>query len=178
MTFEKFKRMLVGCPLETHREKHERLIIPLALAVFASDALSSTAYATEEILKAFIEEGMKDIGNLLSIPVSLAIVLLIIIVVTSYRQVIRAYPQGGGAYIVAKECLGPISSQIAGSALLIDYILTVAVSICAGIEALTSTGYVDKEYATPIALFCLIIIMFINLRGVRESGKFLAFPAY
>lgn len=182
--YERIKRTLVGCPLESQRERHERLNIPLALAVFASDALSSTAYATEEILVAFVLSGYALQANSLSIPVAFAIMLLMTIVVISYRQVIRAYPTGGGAYIVAKECLGEKQSLIAAAALLIDYILTVAVSISAGVAAITSyqnddgSFLIDKAASVPIALIFLCFMILINLRGVRESGKVLAIPAY
>jgi amino acid transporter len=182
--YDRIKRVLVGSPLETHRERHERLNIPLALAVFASDALSSTAYATEEILVALVLSGMMLQANAISLPVALAIVALMIIVVISYRQVIRAYPDGGGAYVVSKENLGQFASLIAGSALLIDYVLTVAVSIAAGVAAITSfqledgSFLVPKEWSVEIALLFLLMMIIINLRGVRESGKLLAFPAY
>lgn len=178
MTFERLKRRLLGTPLASHREKHERLNIPLALAVFASDALSSTAYATEEILIALVGSGFLLQANLLSLPVAVGIVLLLTIVVISYRQVIRGYPQGGGAYKVAQDCLGMNASLVAASALLIDYILTVAVSITAGVAALTSTGYVPQSYSVLLSIGFVIIMTYVNLRGVRESGKVLAFPAY
>ncbi len=174
----KLKRLILGDPLASHREKHERLGVPLALAVFAADALSSTAYATEEILIALCASSFAAGANPLSIPVSLAIGVLMALVVISYRQVIWAYPQGGGTYEVSKERLGTLASQIAGAALLIDYVLTVAVSISAGVAALTSTGWVPIDYKVPVALFFLLFIMFLNLRGVRESGKAIAVPAY
>jgi amino acid transporter len=184
VVLEKIKRLLVGNPLESKRERHERLPIPLALAVFASDALSSTAYATEEILLALILSGFALQANALSLPVAIAILLLITVVVISYRQVIRAYPEGGGAYIVSRENLGELASLIAGGALLIDYVLTVAVSLSGGVAAITSfrmadnTSLVSQEYSVPLALLFLIIMILVNLRGVRESGKVLAVPAY
>lgn len=178
MVYDKIKRVLVGCPLETKRERHERLNIPLALAVFASDALSSTAYATEEILVALVASALAAQANLLSLPVAGAIVLLMFIVVMSYRQVIRAYPQGGGAYIVAKESLGTSASLVVGAALTIDYVLTVAVSVSAGIAAIISTGLISPRVKVPLAVLFVIVMTLINLRGVKESGKVIAFPAY
>jgi amino acid transporter len=176
--YAKFKRLLFGQPLPSHVEHHERLGIPLALAVFASDALSSTAYATEEILIALVGTAFATYANILSLPVAAAICLLIITVVISYRQVIRAFPEGGGTYLVAKENLGIVASLTAGAALLLDYVLTVAVSISAGVAALTSTRLVPHESTVGLALFLVAFIMLINLRGVRESGKVIAFPAY
>lgn len=176
--YAKLKRILFGSPLATHEEQYERLPIPLALAVFASDALSSTAYATEEILIALAASVYAVQANLLSLPVAVAIALLMATVVVSYRQVIRAYPQGGGTYLVSREHLGTIACLTAGSALLLDYVLTVAVSISAGVAAITSTGLVPHEAKVSLALFLVGFITFINLRGVRESGKTVAIPAY
>ena len=176
--FGKVKRFLLGDPLASHLEKHERLTIPVALAVFASDALSSTAYASEEILIAFMGTQYHLFSNLLSLPVALAIGLLMATVVLSYRQVIRAYPEGGGTYEVSKEKLGLRASQVAGAALLIDYVLTVAVSISAGVAAITSTGLVPPQYKVVTALMVVFVIMLMNLRGVRESGKTFAIPSY
>jgi amino acid transporter len=179
------KRGLLGSPLASSRERHERLNIPLALAIFASDALSSTAYATEEILVALVGTAFAVHANLLSLPIALLITLLMIIVVISYRQVIFAYPQGGGSFEVSKENLGPVASQVAGAALLIDYVLTVAVSVCAGVSAITSLQLTerafnipDKQFQVPLALIFIGLITLVNLRGVKESGKVLAFPAF
>lgn len=176
--WNRFKRLVLGNPLASHRERHERLTIPIGLAVFASDALSSTAYATEEILIALVGSSFATQANILSIPVAIAIVVLMIIVVLSYRQVIIAHPSGGGSYEVSKEKLGPIPSQIAGSALLIDYVLTVAVSVSAGVAAITSTGLLSGEHRVAVAVSLVILVMLVNLRGVRESGKAFAVPAY
>lgn len=176
--WSRLKRLIVGNPLASHRERHERLSIPIGLAVFASDALSSTAYATEEILLALVGSRFAAQADLLSIPVAVAIVLLMAIVVLSYRQVIIAHPSGGGSYEVAKEKLGVLASQVAGSALLIDYVLTVAVSVSAGVAAITSTGAISPEYRVTVAILLVMLIMFLNLRGVRESGKAFAVPAY
>ncbi|MGE0200217.1 MAG: APC family permease [Candidatus Melainabacteria bacterium] len=176
--FGKFKRWLVGTPLESSREQHERLSIPIGLAVFASDALSSTAYATEEILIAFMPTVYALQANLLSLPVALSIITLMAIVVMSYRQVIRTYPEGGGTYEVSKEKLGVLPSQIAGAALLIDYVLTVAVSVSAGVAAISSTGLLPEHMRVFTAVLLVSLIMVVNLRGVQESGRVLAFPAY
>lgn len=176
--YTKIKRLLFGRPLPTHQEQHERLSIPLALAVFASDALSSTAYATEEILIALVGSIYAVYANVLSLPIAIAICILMAIVVASYRQVIRACPEGGGTYLIAKENLGVMACLVAGAALLLDYVLTVAVSISAGVAAITSTGYVPHEMSVTLALLFVALITLINLRGVRESGKVIAFPAY
>src|SRR5690606_72328 len=134
------------------RERHERLSIPIALAVFASDALSSTAYATEEILLALVASvAFASQANLPSLPVAVAIAMLMAIVVISYRQVILAFPEGGGTYEVSKDELGVTASQVAGSALLIDYVLTVAVSVSAGVAAITSTGLVAPSHKVSLA---------------------------
>jgi amino acid transporter len=176
--FSRFKRYIVGNPLASHRERSERLSIPIGLAIFASDALSSTAYATEEILLALSGTAFGAYAALLAIPVALAIVTLMAIVVLSYRQVIIAHPTGGGSYEVAKEKLGILPSQIAGSALLIDYVLTVAVSVSAGVAAITSTGVLLPAQRVPVAIILVMFIMFLNLRGVKEAGKAFAIPAY
>ncbi|MGE0201709.1 MAG: APC family permease [Candidatus Melainabacteria bacterium] len=172
------KRLLFGAPLPTHLEAHERLNIPLGLAVFASDNLSSAAYATEEILLAMMGTSMAVHATWLAVPVAIGICLLLAVVIISYRQVIRAYPESGGAYVVSRENLGVLPSLIAGAALLLDYILTVAVSISAGVAALTSTGWVAHDQRVTLALFFTLFITYINLRGVRESGKVIAVPAY
>lgn len=182
--FNRIKRLIVGNPLASHRERHERLSIPIGLAVFASDALSSTAYATEEILIALFAAGLvpatiaSAVNGLLAIPVALAIILLMFIVVLSYREVIYAHPSGGGSYEVAKTKLGILPSQIAGSALLIDYVLTVSVSISSGVANITSTGWLPVEHKTSLSVLLVAIIMMMNLRGVKESGRLFAVPAF
>ena len=150
----KLKHFVFGEPILTSQQDEERLSIPIALAVFASDALSSTAYATEEILLALIGTTYAMQANLLSLPIAAAIALLMAIVVVSYRQVILAFPGGGGTYEVSKERIGPIACQIAGAALLIDYVLTVAVSISAGVAAITSSNIpgITYEMRVPIAI--------------------------
>jgi amino acid transporter len=131
-----FKRWLLGRPLKTTQAAHERLSNPVALAVFSSDPLSSVAYATEEILLVLVLAGTAALHY--SIGISIVIVGLVAILTTSYRQIIYAYPSGGGAYVVAKSTLGELPGLTAGAALLIDYVLTVAVSVAAGIAAITS----------------------------------------
>ena len=179
------KRLLVGRALRTEQAAHERLTKKTALAVFSSDALSSTAYATEEILLVLAVAAAATSGASFSfvVPVSVGIAVLLAIVATSYRQTIHAYPSGGGAYIVAKENLGTTPGLIAGASLLVDYVLTVSVSIAAGVAAITSAVQ-GTRYAwldDHKVILCLIFIAFIataNLRGVRESGAFFATPTY
>ncbi len=170
------KSFLIGSPIETVREKHERLNKLMGLAVFSSDALSSVAYGTEEILFALILGGTALLHY--SLPVTFSIVVLVAIVATSYYQTIHAYPSGGGAYIVAKDNLGTYPGIIAGAALLIDYVLTVTVSISAGIEAITSAFPLLHNQAVIMCLLAIVLIMVINLRGVRESGKIFSIPVY
>jgi amino acid transporter len=171
-------QLLIGRPLETQALSHQTVSKPIGLAVFASDALSSTAYATEEILiiLALAGTGAATLG--LSIPIAAAIATLIVIVTISYRQTINAYPNGGGAYIVARDNLGEVPAQIAGAALLTDYILTVAVSISAGVAQVTSAFPSLLPYRVPIALSIILLMMLINLRGVKESGVIFAIPTY
>lgn len=179
------KRLFVGRALRTEQAIHERLTRKTALAVFSSDALSSTAYATEEILLVLAVAAAATNGSSFGyvVPVSVGIAILLGIVATSYRQTIHAYPSGGGAYIVAKENLGTTPGLIAAAALLVDYVLTVSVSIAAGVAAITSAAQ-GTGYAWVIqhkVLLCLIFIAFIavaNLRGVRESGALFATPTY
>lgn len=176
MPVQAIKRALLGQPIENERAHEERLIKTLALAVFSSDALSSVAYATEEILLILVLAGAGALY--LSLPVALAIIALLAIVTISYRQVIEAYPNGGGAYVVAKENLGSKFGLVAGASLLIDYVLTVAVSMAAGVAAITSAIHVLRPYRIEIAVVFILLIAFANLRGVRESGKIFALPTY
>lgn len=179
------KRFLVGSPMRTAQAIHERLSKKTALAVFSSDALSSTAYATEEILLvlAVAAAAGQSFAFGYVIPISFGIATLLIIVAISYRQTIHAYPSGGGAYIVAKDNLGVYPGLVAGAALLVDYVLTVSVSIAAGVAAITSAVQ-GSRYAwlnDHKVLLCLIFIALIavaNLRGVRESGALFAAPTY
>jgi amino acid transporter len=172
----KLKRLLLGSPIPTFREKQQRLPKVLGLAVFSSDALSSVAYATEEILLVLIEAGWTALY--LSWPISLAIVALLFIVTTSYYQTIHAYPSGGGAYIVARENLGVNAGLVAAAALMIDYVLTVAVSIAAGVAAITSAFPALYAHRVALCLLCILVMTLINLRGVKESGKIFAVPTY
>jgi len=179
------KRLLVGSPIRTARLAHERLTKKTALAIFASDALSSTAYATEQILlvlAAAYVAGQTDAFSRV-IPISITIGILLVIVAISYRQTIYAYPSGGGAFIVAKENLGTLPGLVAGASLLVDYVLTVSVSIAAGVEAITSAmvGTRFADLHNHRVLLCLFFIGFItvaNLRGVREAGSLFAAPSY
>jgi amino acid transporter len=171
------RRVLVGPALPTAHLIHERLSKTKALAVFSSDALSSSAYATEEIVRALLLAGAAAVLTL-TMPVAIAIGVLLAIVATSYRQTIKAYPQGGGAYIVTKDNLGTWPALVAASSLLIDYVLTVAVSISAGILALTSAVPWLLDYKVLLALFCIGLITLVNMRGVRESGTIFSVPTY
>ena len=175
------KYALLGAPIPSVRAEHERLSKVKALAVLSSDAISSVAYATEAILINLVAAGSAALW--LTLPISLVIIVLLAIVATSYRQTIPAYPNGGGSYIVAKENLGMLPGLVAAAALLIDYVLNVAVSVAAGVHNLVSlqifgdTGrHVTSVILLDIAL--VVVITLINLRGVRESGAILAFPTY
>jgi amino acid transporter len=171
-----FKRLFLGRPISTHEELHQRLSKRIALAVFSSDALSSSAYATDEILLALAAAGSMALRY--SIPVALAVAGVLAIVVTSYRQTVRAYPTGGGAYIVAKDNLGEMPGLIAASALLIDYVLTVSVSSAAGIAAVIA-AFPEVEHLRVIATLTIVILITVaNLRGLKESGTIFAIPTY
>ncbi|HSA61942.1 MAG TPA: APC family permease [Nitrospiraceae bacterium] len=170
------KRWLVGDPLKTAQAVHERLSKTLALAIFSSNAISSVAYATEEILLVLILAGTAAVAW--SIPVSLAILFLVAVLTISYRQIIYEYPDGGGAYIVARNNLGELPALIAAGALMIDYVLTVAVSVAAGVAALTSAVPGLFPHREALGLVAILFIAIMNLRGVRESGKFFAIPTY
>jgi amino acid transporter len=172
-----FKRILVGRPLETHQLKHQRLNNFMALAVFSSDAISSVAYATEEIVLVLAVAGTAALTSF-TMPIAIAIGILFTVVILSYRQTIPAYPSGGGAYIVAKDNLGTFPGLIAAGALLTDYILTVAVSTAAGVAAITSAFPEFFPYRVVICLACVAFITIMNLRGVRESGMFFSVPTY
>jgi amino acid transporter len=169
--------LLIGRPLETRILSHQTVGKPVGLAVFASDALSSTAYATEEILIILALAGGAAFLHL-SIPIAIAIALLIAVVTVSYRQTIYTYPNGGGAYIVACDNLGVVPAQIAGAALLTDYILTVAVSVSSGVAQISSAFPALTPYRVHIALGIIALMTLVNLRGVRESGTIFAVPTY
>jgi len=170
------KRVLVGAPIPSHEAHRERLSRVTGLAVLSSDALSSVAYATEEILRVLLVGGIAALS--LVTPIGIVIAITLAIVVFSYRQTIHAYPSGGGAYIVAKENLGTQASLVAAASLLIDYVLTVAVSVAAGVAALTSAFPQWAPYRVEIALGFVGLLMVGNLRGVRESGQIFAVPTY
>src|SRR5918998_1655054 len=170
------KRVVIGSPLETARQHHERLSKKVALAVFSSDALSSVAYATEEILHVLVLGGLAALS--LSLPVAAAIAVLLFVVSFSYRQTIKAYPNGGGSYIVAKDNLGTLPSLTAGAGLLVGYVLTVAVSLSAGVSAIVSALPWLDPYRVPLALAFVLLLTLANLRGLRESGIIFSVPTY
>ena len=167
---------LIGKPLSTADMPHQTIGKAVGLAVFASDALSSTAYATQEILVVLAAAGTIAFGY--AFPIAIAIAALLAIVTISYEQTIHTYPGGGGAYIVARDNLGELPALVAGAALLTDYILTVAVSISSGVAQLTSASPALAQYRVPIAVAMVLLIMLINLRGVKESGITFAIPTY
>ena len=171
-----FKRILIGEPFPTSRESHERLDKVRGLAVFASDPISSNAYATEAIMHVLIVLGSGALA--LTLPIGLGVAFLVLMVVFSYIQTILHYPDGGGAYTVSKDNLGEKASLLAAAALLVDYVLTVAVSVAAGVRAVTSAFPEVYEFRVWIALLAIIIITWVNLRGVRESGTIFAIPTY
>ncbi len=171
-----FKRVVVGAPLSSARLIEQRLGKLKALAVFSSDMLSSSAYATEEILLILLLAGTVVFNW--SIPIAVAIGALVVVVAISYSQVIRGYPQGGGSYAVAKANLGTVPGLVAGSSLVVDYILTVAVSTAAGVAAITSAVPELHDIRVELAVASVAVITLANLRGIRESGTFFAIPAY
>ena len=173
----KAKRVLIGAPLSNADSSHERLTKVKALAVLSSDALSSVAYATEEILRVLlISVGLSVLH--VSLPIGGAIIALLIIVGISYRQTIKAYPHGGGSYIVAKDNLGTGPALTAGAALLTDYVLTVAVSVAAAVAALTSAFPELQTHRVLIGIGFVLLVTVLNLRGIRESGSIFSVPTY
>src|SRR5262245_20583226 len=168
MKIGRLKVLFVGRPLLTAQARHERLGKVTGLAVFASDNLSSVAYATEEILRVLLLAGVGALGY--SVPIAVGIAIVIAIVITSYRQTIGAYPQGASDYIVSKDNLGVYPGLVAGAALLIDYTLTVAVSVSAGVAALTSAFPALFPYRVILGAVLVALIAIANLRGLRESG--------
>src|SRR5882757_9569116 len=171
------KRKLLGPPLHTEQLDDERLGKPTALAVFASDNLSSSAYATEEILRVLVP-AVGVAAFALVVPITVALLVVLGFLILSYRQTIKAYPTASGAYIVTKDNFGKTPALVAGVSLLTDYILTVAVSVAAGTAALASAVPSVAPFEVPIAIGFVIIIAFGNLRGVKESGKVFAVPTY
>ena len=175
--FYRVKNRLLGRPLDSEALHHERLGNPTALAVFASDNLSSCAYATEEILHVLVPVvGVAAFSLIVPLTVSMLVILGFLIL--SYRQTIKAYPKAGSAYLVTKDNLGEVPALVAGTCLLLDYVLTVAVSIAAGTAALASAFHVLEPWRLPIALSFVALIAFMNLRGLREAGRIFAVPTY
>jgi len=175
------KRTLVGAPIATSAEAGERLPKWIALPTFSSDAVSSTAYATEEILFVIVAGSSSlALGLTKLVPISLAVAVLLTIVVISYRQTIFAYPGGGGSYIVSRENLGEIPALVAGSSLLVDYVLTVAVSVAAGVAAMLSMPGLShlREHRVLLCLAAVVVITLANLRGLRTSGAVFSIPCY
>jgi amino acid transporter len=164
--------------MASHQIEHTLLPKLLALPVFSSDALSSVAYATEEILRVLLGATAAALAYRYVMPIAIAIATLMLIVVASYRQTVRAYPNGGGAYIVSKENLGTLPGLVAAGALLIDYVLTVSVSVVAGVFALTSAATELLSFRIELSIAFVLLITLANLRGVRESGTLFAFPTY
>jgi amino acid transporter len=168
------KRVLLGAPLKTSQLVHERVSKRVALAVFSSDPISSTAYATEEILIVLVSAAA--IG--LTLPISLGIAALLLLLVISYQQVIEAYPSAGGAYVVSRDNFGNLVASVAGAALLIDYVLTVAVSVSSGVAALVSVFSALEPWVVEISVAFVVLLAWGNLRGIREAGRIFAVPTY
>ena len=171
-----WRKWLIGRPLPTADAAHQTIGKTIGLAVFASDALSSTAYATQEILLILAVAGTAAFGY--AFPIALCIVGLLAMVTISYEQTIHAYPNGGGAYIVARDNLGDFAAQVAGAALLIDYILTVAVSVSSGVAQIASAFPACLPYRIHLAVGLVLLVMLVNLRGVKEAGVAFAIPTY
>ncbi len=174
--FSAFEHLLIGSPLSTQKLSEERLNKARALAAFSPDALSSIAYANQEIYLGLVVAG--SAGLSLSWPVGLAITALLGLVTVSYFQTIHGYPSGGGSYVVARENLGTLPGLIAAAALLIDYLLTAAVSLTAGVAAIASAFPALWPYRVALALLLLALITLVNLRGLRETGTLMAIPVY
>src|ERR1700730_458684 len=173
----RLKKRLLGSPLHTEELANERLGKPTALAVFASDNLSSSAYATEEILRVLVPViGVAAFS--LVVPVTVALLVVLGFLILSYRQTIKEYPSAGGAYIVTKDNFGKVPALVAGVSLLTDYVLTVAVSVAAGTAALASAFGALTPWVVPISVGFVVLIAYGNLRGVKESGKVFAAPTY
>ncbi|MBK6325686.1 MAG: APC family permease [Chloroflexi bacterium] len=176
VSYTGIKRALLGTPFPTHNEIHERLDKKRGLAIFASDPISSNAYATEAIMSVLILLGSGALA--MTLPIAMGIMTLVLLVIFSYIQTIMHYPDGGGAYTVAKDNLGTYPSLFAAAALLLDYILTVSVSVSAGVRAITSAFPGTYDYRVLMAITAVFILTWINLRGVRESGTIFALPTY
>lgn len=176
LTSKTFKHWFLGKPIRSRDAEGEKMPVWKALPILSSDALSSVAYGTEQILLALVAVGYAAFS--FSLPIALGIIALIWLLVISYRQVISTYPQGGGAYMVAKENLGPHWGRLTGASLLIDYILTVAVSISAGVMAITSAFPSTIPYKIELCVVLVLIMVWLNLRGISESGTIFAIPTY
>ncbi|MFM9110591.1 MAG: amino acid permease, partial [Prochlorococcaceae cyanobacterium] len=174
--FERLRHTLIGRPLPTSAHAEERFTNAQALAILSSDALSSVAYATQEIVLVLGLAGAAALR--FTLPITILIVGLMVVVATSYRQTIRAYPQGGGSYRVSQENLGPLPGLVAGASLAIDYVLTVAVSVAAGIAALTSYFPNLEAERVPLCLVAVVLVMVANLRGVSSSAGLMSVPTY
>ncbi len=173
------KRILIGRPIATSEEGHQRLKKRIALPIFASDAVSSTAYATDEVILVLTAQagiGVAAFSRL--VPIAIVVAVLLVIVILSYRQTIYAYPSGGGAYVVSRENLGELPSLVAGASLLTDYILTVAVSVAGGVLAIQSAFGFSSQWRVPLCLLMIVVMTVANLRGLRESGSLFAPPTY
>ena len=170
------KRAVVGRPLASAQEGEQRLSKKIALPIFSSDAISSTAYATEEILLALVTAGA--VALTYSLPIAIAVAALLFIVATSYRQTIHAYPSGGGSYVVSRENLGLAPGMVAAASLLVDYVMTVAVSTASGVAAITSAFPSLLDYKVYLCVGLIVLVAVANLRGVRESGRAFAVPTY
>lgn len=173
---EYLKRLLVGRPLKSAENDEQKLSRTAALALLSSDALSSIAYGTEQIVVVLVALSAAAIWY--SLPIAAFVIILLISLTLSYRQIIHAYPHGGGAYVVSSENLGKNAGLIAGGSLLIDYMLTVAVSVSAGAEAITSAVPALFGHQVAISVVIVLLIMMMNLRGLRESASFLMIPVY
>src|SRR3712207_1079089 len=171
------KRLVVGRPMASADEHHTLLPKIIALAVFASDAISSTAYATEEILHVLVPVAAAEALDSL-VPISLIVMAMLAVVVTSYRQTIYAYPTGGSSYVVSKANLGERPALVAGASVLVDYVLTVAVSISAGTAAIISAFPELRDERVLLCLGFIAVLMLANLRGLKESGTVFAVPTY
>src|SRR3954451_11700969 len=171
----RMKNRILGRPLDTEQLIHERLGNPTALAVFASDNLSSSAYATEEILRVLLPAvGVAAFS--LVVPLTVAMLVVLAFLILSYRETIKAYPSAASAYLVTKDNLGRIPALVAGTCLLTDYVLTVSVSVAAGTAALASAFHALSPWTLPISVGFVVLIAYLNLRGIRESGKIFAVP--
>jgi amino acid transporter len=173
---QRIRDILIGPPLPTQHIVHKRLNKIRALAAFSADALSSVAYANQEIYLGLVVAGAA--GFSLAFPIALAITGLLVLVALSYFQTIHGYPSGGGSYTVARENLGTLPSLIAAAALMMDYVLTAAVSLTAGVAAIASAFPVLWPYRVELALLMLLVITLLNLRGLRETGTAMAVPVY